>query len=96
MNSFGVEHVKDSTKQYIRRKLKSESGKSLHIFPDAKGKLLLCPDNLTVCELAKQNQSLKTELQSFKITTEDAVAKAALQVRTDINTKETLSVATTS
>eukprot|EP00745_Piridium_sociabile_P027749 TRINITY_DN44663_c0_g1_i3.p1 TRINITY_DN44663_c0_g1~~TRINITY_DN44663_c0_g1_i3.p1 ORF type:complete len:1606 (-),score=395.32 TRINITY_DN44663_c0_g1_i3:590-5317(-) len=92
MNSFGVEHVKDSTKKHIRRKLESEFGKSLHIFPDAKGKLLLCPDNLTVCELAKENQSLKTVLHGLQVRTEDAVAEAALQVRTDINTKETPTV----
>ena len=88
MNSFGVKEVKDSTKKHIRRKLESEFGKSLHIFPDAKGKLLLCPDNLTVCELAKQNQSLKTELHSLQVKRDNAVVKAAVQIRADINAKE--------
>ena len=84
MNLYGVNHVKYSTKKYIPWKLESEFGKSQHIFPDAKGKLLLCPDILTVCELAKENQSLKTDRHDLNIRTEDPVDKAALQVRTDI------------
>ena len=49
MKSLGEDQVTDSTKKHIRRKLKSEFEKSLAIFPDAKGKLLLSPDNLTMC-----------------------------------------------
>ena len=37
MNSFGTVQVKDSTKKHIRRKLDSEFGGALHIFPDSKG-----------------------------------------------------------
>ena len=74
-----IVHVKDSTKKHIRRKLESEFGGALPIFPDVKGKLLLYPDNLSMCELAKDNQSLKAELHTLKsLSAEDVVAKAAL------------------
>ena len=55
MNSFGIVQMKDSTKKHIRRKLENEFVGALHIFPNVKGRLLLYPDNLSMCELAKDN-----------------------------------------
>lgn len=62
MNSLGIAQIKESTKKHVSRKLESKFAGALHIFPDGKGKLLLFPDNLSMKELAKENQSLKREL----------------------------------
>ncbi|XP_056156559.1 uncharacterized protein LOC130130771 [Lampris incognitus] len=66
MNSQGIAQVKESTKTHIRRNLESEFAGALQIFPDEKGEFLLYPDNLSMRELAKENQSLKRELQTLK------------------------------
>ncbi|KAI0207394.1 hypothetical protein LSAT2_007927, partial [Lamellibrachia satsuma] len=79
MNFLGIVQVKDTTKKHTRRKLESEFGGALHLFPGVKGKLFLYPDNLSMCELAKDNQSLKTELHTLKsLSAKDVVANAAL------------------
>ena len=86
MSCLGIVQVKDSTKKHIRQKLESEFGGALHIFPNVKGNILLYPVNLSMCELAKDNQPLKAELHTLKyISAEDVVTKAALQMRADIN-----------
>ena len=46
MNSLGVVPVMESTKNYIRQKLKSEFAGALHIFPSR--------NYLSICELAKE------------------------------------------
>jgi hypothetical protein len=89
MNSLGVSQVKDSTKKHIHRRLKNEFAEALHIFPDDKGKLLLYPDSLSMCELAKVTYSLKMELHSVRsVKTGDVITKAALQIRDDIKKQD--------
>ena len=47
------------------------------------------PDNMSMCELAKENQSLKAELHTLKgITADDVVAKAAMKIRADIKQQD--------
>ena len=47
------------------------------------------PDNMSMCELAKENQSLKAELHTLKgITTDDVVAKAAMKISADIKQQD--------
>ena len=46
MSSKG-EALKTATKRNIRRRLESELGNSVHIFPNDFGKLLLVPDSLS-------------------------------------------------
>lgn len=89
MNSLGIVQVKESTTKHLRRKLESEFAGALHIFPDAKGKLLLYPDDLSMRELAKQNQSLINELQALKsVGAQDVIAKAAIKLRADIKSQD--------
>ena len=89
MNCFGIDQVKEDTKKHIKRKLESEFGGALHIFPDRKGRLIMYPDNMSMCELAKENQSLKAELHTPKgITADDVVAKAAMKIRADIKQQD--------
>ena len=89
MNCFGIDQVKEDTKKHIKRKLESEFGGALHIFPDRKGRLIMYPDNMSMCELAKENQSLKAELHTLKgITADDVVAKAAMKIRADIKQQD--------
>ncbi len=89
MNSLGIVHVKESTIKHLRRKLESEFAGALHIFPDAKGKLLLYPDNLSMREPAKQHQSLRDELLALKsVSAQDVIAKAAIKLRADIKSQD--------
>ena len=91
MNSFIISQIKDSTKKCIHRRLESEFAETLHIFQDNNGRLLLYPDSLSMHELAKVTYSLKMELNNMKsMNIEDAVTKAALQMREDI-TKQNVS-----
>lgn len=85
MNSFGIKDVTDSTKKHLRRKLETEFSDSIHIISDDKGKLLLYPDSLSMCELVKTTTVLKKELEHARsVNTGDVVKKAALQMRNDI------------
>ena len=89
MNCFGIDQVKESTRKHIKRKLESEFGGALHIFLDRKGKLIMYPDNMSICELAKENQSLKAKLHTLKgIIADDVVAKAAMKIRADIKRQD--------
>ena len=71
LESFGVDRVQDSTKKHIRRTLEQEFGESLHIIQDNNGKLLVYPDSLTIQELVRENQSLKKELKTLRMSTGD-------------------------
>jgi len=85
----GICTIKDSTKKHIRRKRESEFAGAPHIFPDDNGKLLLYPDSLSMCGLAKMIHSLITELNNMKAAASgDVVVKAALNLRNEIRKKE--------
>ena len=55
-----------ATKKHIRRKLETEFGESLSIFPDNNGKLLVVPDSLDIKNLLSQLMSIKKELDSLR------------------------------
>jgi len=61
-SGVGLDEVKLSTKKHIHRKIKCESGESIHVVPDDKGKLLVYTDNLSLPRLVIENQKLKEEL----------------------------------
>ena len=63
MQSGGVDHLRDSTRKHIRRKLESELGESIDIFSDENGKLLLVPDSVTFREVVLENQRLHRDLR---------------------------------
>ncbi|KAK3885065.1 hypothetical protein Pcinc_010719 [Petrolisthes cinctipes] len=58
--------VKDSTKKHVRRNLETEIGESLQFVHDAKGKVLVYPDNLSRDELVKQNVFLMDTVQDLE------------------------------
>lgn len=88
MNALGVTEIKPSTKKHIRRKLETEFGESLQILPNDKGKLILYPDCLSMCELAKKYQALQTQMQTMQsATSDDIIYKTALQLRNDIRSE---------
>ena len=58
--------LRDSTQKHVRRRLQSELLDSIRIFQDAKGKLLLIPDNVTLQEVAIEVQSLRSELEIWQ------------------------------
>ena len=66
MHSGGVEHLHDTTKKHIRRKLESELGESVDIFPDNEGKLLMVPDSVSFNDVVLENQMLQNELRVWK------------------------------
>lgn len=66
MWSGGVEHLHDSTRKHICRKLESELGKSVDIFSDDKGKLLMVPDSVSFKDVVLENQMLQRELIVWK------------------------------
>ena len=64
MKSLGIEHIKDSTKNHMRRTLENEFGTTLHFFSDDNFRLLVYPDHLSRCDLVKANQDLEKELHT--------------------------------
>ncbi|KAK3738575.1 hypothetical protein QZH41_001183 [Actinostola sp. cb2023] len=66
LQTRGVEKLGESTKKHIRRKLESEFGSTLEIFPDEKGKLLVMPANLNAKETVKKLINVEKELKSVK------------------------------
>ena len=84
--SLGVE-IKEYTKKHTRRKRDTEFGNTLQIFPDDKGQLLVFPDNLTVYDLAQENQKLKNKFDILKSNTtslQKSVEKSASHLRSTI------------
>ena len=57
MHTCGIDTIEYSVKKHIHRTLEREFHSSLHIYSDNEGKLFVFPDNLTMCELAKENLS---------------------------------------
>ena len=55
-----------SAKKNIRRRLETEFGDSVHIFPNQSGKLILVPDNLPLQDVVLENDNLRHELQLWK------------------------------
>ena len=88
MHSFDITEVLVSIKKHIRRKLENEFAGSLHIFPDEKGKLLVLTDNRSLYDLARHNQRLQAELDTFSNMPENVVSKAAMQLRLDVVSNE--------
>ena len=84
--------LRDSTRKHVRRRLEGELLNSIHIFPDAKGKLLLVPDNVTLQEVAVEVQSLRSELEIWQKKAIDRIKiidQASSKIRSEIkeNTK---------
>ena len=89
MHACGIDTIEDSVKKHIHRTLEREFYSSLHIYRDNEGKLFVFPDNLTMCELTKENLSLRSHLCQLKsLTSEDIVSKTALKLRDDIQKQE--------
>jgi len=85
MSSKG-EALKSGTKKNIRRRLESELGNSIHIFPNDSGKLLLVPDSLSFKDvvLDNDNDNLCKELAIWKVKLPDAnniTDQASSQIR---------------
>ena len=66
MQSGGVDHLYNSTRKHIRRKLENELGGSVNIFPDDQGKFLMVPDSVTFKDVILDNQILHRELRVWK------------------------------
>ena len=66
MLSCGINHLHDSTRKHIHRKLLSELANSVKVFTDDKGKLLMVPDSVTLKNVAVELQSLRRELETWK------------------------------
>lgn len=84
MLTGGVRLLKDSTRKNMHRKLKSELGDSVDIFPDDKGKLLIVPDSVSVRDVALENQALRSELEVWKTNSADAnkvIDQASVRIR---------------
>ena len=62
----GVTLLKDSSKKHIRRNLEAQLGKSVDIFPDDKGKLLMVPDSVSLRDVILENQILERELKVWR------------------------------
>ena len=85
MLSLGVQDILPQTKKHIRRKLESEFKKSLEIFSDEKGRLLVVPENLSKEMLVIKNSQLATEIDVLKSESRsDMVEQCALLIRSDI------------
>ena len=84
MNSRSVTEVKDSTKKHIRRRIETDFPNVLQIFPDNRGKLLLCPTCLSMVELANENRFQNRELETLKSVNVSHVVRSAMQMRFDI------------
>ena len=65
IKNTGITTIRESTKKHIRRTIEKEFADSVQFCNDKKGKTLIFPINLTIHELAKENQKLKEELQTF-------------------------------
>ena len=84
--------LRDSTRKHVRRRLESEFLDSIRIFQDAKGKLLLVPDNVTLQEVAIEVQSLRSELEIWQEKVSNCIRiidQASSKIRSEIkeNTK---------
>ena len=66
MLSCGINHLHDSTRKHIHRKLLYELANSVKIFTDDKGKLLMVPDSDTLKDVAVELQNLCRELETWK------------------------------
>lgn len=53
-----------------------------------KGKLQLYPDNLSIHDIVKKSESLIAELETLKRATEDIIATATMQLRSEVKKKE--------
>ena len=78
------EVLKTATKKNFRRRLESELGDSVHIFPNDSGKLLLVPDSLSFKDVVLDNENLRKELAIWKVKLTDAnkiTDQASSQIR---------------
>ena len=91
MIAAGVTEVTQSTRKNLRRNLEHQFGESLSMCPDHNGKLLVFPYNLTVYQLAVENQRLKQEIEMIKAKTKDSdsiLKSAALYLRQAVKDHE--------
>ena len=66
MLSGGIERMMDSTRKHIRRRLESDLGRSIDVFTDDKGKLLVVPESVSLKDVVLENQTLQRELKVWK------------------------------
>ena len=88
LQSRGIEKLRELTKKHITRKLESEFGSLLEIFPDEKGKLLVMPANLDIKTTVKQKINLEKELKRMKSKATDlqsVVDQSAAHLRSAIS-----------
>ena len=64
--AHGQEHLSESIKKHIKRKLEAEFGPILVIFPHDKGKLIVVPDDLSVEKVVKTNLTMEKELDILR------------------------------
>ncbi len=60
------ENLHDSTRKHIYRKLQSELGDSVQIFPDNNGRLLIVSSNLSLQDVILENKRLHQEIEISK------------------------------
>ncbi|XP_062584618.1 uncharacterized protein LOC134246311 [Saccostrea cucullata] len=60
MLSLGVQHMQDTTRKHIRRKLETELGESVDILPDNKGKLLMFPEGVLLRDVVVEHKMKHT------------------------------------
>jgi len=87
MLSGGVNLLKDSTKKNMHRRLKSELGGAVEIFPDDNGKLLMVPCCVSLKDVVLENQTLHRELKLWKAKSTDVnkiIDQTSSHIRTAI------------
>ena len=66
LQSRGTEKLRELTKKHLRKKIESEFGSTLEIFPDEMEKLLVIPANLDIKETEKKMVNLEKEVMSVE------------------------------
>ena len=79
--SSGINHLRDSTKKHIRRKIESEFGSTLQFIPDSKGKLLAMPESLSLKDTVREKYALEKELELSKSTTDKIIDQSSSHIR---------------
>lgn len=93
MLSSGITLMKDSTRKHIHRKLESELGNAVNIFPDDTGKLLMVPESVTLNDVVLENQNLQRELKVWRAKSTDfnkIIDQTSSQIRLIIKEQKTV------
>ena len=72
--SGGIERMTDSTRKHIRRRLESDLGRSIDVFTDDKGKLLVVPESISLKDVVLENQTLQRELKVWRSKSADVIS----------------------